>query len=339
MELLVADMKLLTTPSMRYELEEVWFPCSLDILGWDEEFHELMLNDQLRMAAYREAIRQAVWPGAVVLDLGTGTGVLAQWALEARAKRVYGIEVNHKILELAERRLGAAGLADRFKPVNGLSYDVELPEKVDLIISELIGNFGDNEDCHRILADARGRFLKPGGLMLPLRVTTFFVPVSSLMAHEQILSGVCKSVSRTHDLRKLLERLGLDDPFDVYYDVIVPERRHLGAPRKARVFDLGADRVDTTYRIDLSFTASAPGPLTGFKGYFIADLTEQIRLDISGSDIESRLTSDSWKHAYLPLRRPIDVRSGVSIKLTLERKANEDKSLASTFRYRWQATL
>jgi predicted RNA methylase len=324
---------------MRYVPEEVWFPCSLDIPGWDEEFHELMLNDQLRMVAYRAAIREAVWPGAVILDLGTGTGILAQWALEAGASRVYGIEVNPKILALAERRLGEAGFADRFKPVNGLSYDVELPERVDMIISELIGNFGDNEDCHAILADARRRFLKPGGVMLPLRVTTFFVPVASPKAHEQILGGVCKSISQTHDLRRLLERLDVSDPFDIYYDVIVPERCYLSSPRKVKVFDFGSSRVDASYRIDLSFPANAAGALTGFKGYFIADLTEQIRLDISGSDVEKRTASDSWKHAYLPIRRPIDVRMGDDIKLTLERIAEENNSLASAFRYRWQAVV
>ena len=326
-------------PTMRYAPEEVWFPCSLDIVGWDEEFHELMLNDQLRMVAFRAAIHQTVWPGAVILDLGTGTGILAQWALEAGASRVYGIEVNHKILALAERRLGEAGFADRFRPVKGLSYDVELPERVDLIISELIGNFGDNEDCHRILADARKRFLKSDGLMLPLRVTTFFVPVSSPKVNAQILDGVCKSISRTYDLRRLLERLGVDDPFDVYYDVIVPERRYLSTPRKAKVFDFGSNSVDTSYRIDLSFPASAAGVLTGFKGYFIADLSEQIRLDISGSDVENRTSSDSWKHAYLPIRHPIDVRIGDNIKLTLERVDEENKSLASSFRYRWQAVV
>jgi hypothetical protein len=65
---------LVTLASMQYSLEEVWFPCSLDVLGWDEKFHELMLNDDLRMTAYEAAVRSAVRPGDVILDLGTGTG-------------------------------------------------------------------------------------------------------------------------------------------------------------------------------------------------------------------------------------------------------------------------
>src|SRR5579872_4341174 len=211
-----------TTVAMQYESEEVWFPCSLDVLGWDEKFHELMLNDRLRMKAYQSAIQRAVRPGMVVVDVGTGTGILAKWALEAGAARAYGIEVNARILARAERSMRESGLEERFKPVHALSYDVDLPERADLIISELIGNIGDNEDCPRILADARDRFLKPEGSMLPARVTTYFVPVSSPKTHAQIQDGRCMAVSEVHDLRTLLSRLDVADPFGLYYDVILP---------------------------------------------------------------------------------------------------------------------
>src|SRR5437016_880157 len=130
-------MTLVTSPSMQYLPEEVWFPCSLDVLGWDEKFHELMLNDALRMTAYEAAIRRDVREGDVVLDLGTGTGILAQWALEAGAGRVYGIEVNGRILATAQQKLQKLGFGSRFTPVNALSYHAELPEQVDLIISEI----------------------------------------------------------------------------------------------------------------------------------------------------------------------------------------------------------
>ncbi len=45
-----------------------------------------MLDDQIRMAAYKNAIQEVVKPGMVVLDLGTGTGILGLWALQAGAK-------------------------------------------------------------------------------------------------------------------------------------------------------------------------------------------------------------------------------------------------------------
>lgn len=72
-----ARAQLQTLERMRYEWEEVWFPCSQDILAWDQDFHALMLQDELRMCAYRAAINKAVSEGMTVLDLGTGTGILA----------------------------------------------------------------------------------------------------------------------------------------------------------------------------------------------------------------------------------------------------------------------
>ena len=159
-------MKYQTSEQMKYESEEVWFPLSEDILSWDEDFYALMSNDEIRMTAYEKAIKETVRQGSVVVDIGTGTGILAQWALEAGARKVFGIDVNKKVLDLAEKRIGKAGLNDKFTIINKLSYEVELPEKADVVISEILGNLGDNEDMTPSLDDARKRFLKNDGIFL-----------------------------------------------------------------------------------------------------------------------------------------------------------------------------
>jgi protein arginine N-methyltransferase 1 len=160
-------MRTSVTKGFEYEPEQVWLPVSEAILDWDDSFHHLLLNDYIRMVAFKTAVSEATEPGMVVLDLGTGTGILAQWALEAGAARVYGIDLNEAILRTAIERISAAGQGDKFYPICGLSFEVELPERADLIISETLGNIADNEDCVSILADARKRFLADGGAMLP----------------------------------------------------------------------------------------------------------------------------------------------------------------------------
>lgn len=332
-------MTIETRVSAQYQPEELWFPCSLDILGWDEHFHNLMLNDRLRMKTYEAAVKRAVRPGMVVLDLGTGTGILARWALEAGAKQVYGIEVSSHILDIAKKNLANAGLADRFTPINDLSYNVTLPEPVDIIISEIIGNIGDNEDCVPILADARDRFLKPGGEMLPQKMGTWFVPVSTPATQEQIEKGVCKSISEEQDLQVLLDRLGLSDPCSVYYDVVVPRSRYLAKPVEARTVDFRIDAPETTYDYTVNFPVTAAGTLTGFKGYFVAQLTDQDVLDISGDDPEAATASDSWKHCYLPLAKPLQVKAGDLISFTLSRWVDKDESSPFSFRYDWKAEV
>lgn len=322
-----------------YHPEQLWFPCSLDILAWDEKFHALMLGDRLRMTAYEAAIKQAVRPGDVVVDVGTGTGILARWACEAGARRVYGIECSRGVLDIAIQRLAEAGFADRFMGLHALSYEVDLPEKADLIVSEIIGNIGDNEDCTAILADAKRRMLAPGGRMLPQSLATYFAPASVPAVHAQILDGVCQSVSETQDVRKLLGALGLTSPFDVYYDVILPRSSYLAEAKPGLCFDFGRGINPTTYTITLRFTAQRSGCLTGFKGFFVAQLADRVILDIEGGDPDDGSYSDSWKHCYLPLEHPLDVRKDDVIVFTLARREADRSASPFACRYTWHATV
>jgi protein arginine N-methyltransferase 1 len=101
---------------------EVQKPAALEIDVWGEAFHKTMLEDTQRMKAFEDAIKEVVIPGSVVVDLGTGTGILAKWALEAGAARVYGIEVNSSILDIALSNL--SGFGDRFIPMLGNSLHI-----------------------------------------------------------------------------------------------------------------------------------------------------------------------------------------------------------------------
>ena len=131
-----------TDPSMRYATEEVWFAASLYVADWEQDFHELMLNDHIRMAACENAIKRLVQPGMTVVDLGTGTGILAQWALEAGARTVDAIDMNENMIEEARARLSHAGYSDGVRLHRALSYEVTLPERVDVVMSEILGKPG-----------------------------------------------------------------------------------------------------------------------------------------------------------------------------------------------------
>ncbi|MET8504480.1 methyltransferase domain-containing protein [Streptomyces sp. NPDC004787] len=310
-----------------YRTEEVWLPASEQLLDWGAEFHELMLGDDLRMEAFRTAVTEAVRPGDTVLDLGTGTGILALWALEAGAAKVYGIDLNEKVLDAAVERLDAAGFGDRFEPLLGLSFDLELPERVDIVISEIMGNLADNENFSAILDDARERFLRPGGAMLPRLVDSFLVPVAAEEAHAQLGGEGPRDAGGPEAFAELLAARGAKDPYALYYDVVLPVSGHLSSPRLVRRYEPERpEATPTTYEVPLVYTVQRDGVLTGFKGYFAARLSETVALDISGDDIAGRTTSDSWKHCYLPIERPVRVRRGDRIAMTFARSAGRDGS-------------
>jgi protein arginine N-methyltransferase 1 len=140
--------------------------------------HRSMLADQVRMAAYQKAIHEAVKAGDVVADIGTGSGILAFFALQAGAKKVYAIEQN-KIIEDAEQLAKINGLDKKIVFIRERSDRVELPEKVDVVTSELIGYFGLEENLLRFKIDTRERFLKPGGMLIPGWMKLYLVPVEA----------------------------------------------------------------------------------------------------------------------------------------------------------------
>lgn len=149
--------------------------------------YESMRDDVQRTSKFQRAIERnlaARGDGAVVLDIGTGPfALLALMAARAGAQRVYAVEKSAEAAELARAAVQNAGFEGRVVIVEGDARQVDLPEKVDLIVSELIGNIATGEGVVDIIRDARRRFLKPGsqrpGLpspLIPTRCQTMAAP-------------------------------------------------------------------------------------------------------------------------------------------------------------------
>jgi SAM-dependent methyltransferase len=140
--------------------------------------HKPLLADRVRMEAYKKAIHEVVRKDDLVVDIGTGSGILSFLALQAGAKRIYAVEVG-KIIEEAESLAKINGFEEKIVFIKGRSDRIKLPEKVDVIISEIIGNFGLEENLHQFIIDARKRFLKPEGKLIPSWLELYLVPVES----------------------------------------------------------------------------------------------------------------------------------------------------------------
>ncbi len=136
---------------------------------------ECMLADRPRMTFYQRLIEQGVRPGDRVIDLGTGTGVLAAWAARAGAAQVWALD-HSPILETA-RAVAAANRVENVSFVDTHSTDFQLPEKVDVIVHEQMGDFLFDEGMVANVCDLRDRLLKPGGRILPSRFDWYCEPV------------------------------------------------------------------------------------------------------------------------------------------------------------------
>mmetsp|Transcript_28537 Transcript_28537/g.44104 ORF Transcript_28537/g.44104 Transcript_28537/m.44104 type:complete len:551 (+) Transcript_28537:98-1750(+) len=176
--------------------------------AYSQLYHQKqMLTDHNRMAAYHAAIvgNSQVFKDKVVMDVGTGSGILACWAAQAGAKRVYAVEYTD-MAHHARNVVRANGLDHIVTVIQGAVEEVVLPEEdweqfgltlqeeedeqqllpdgtkdqrvVDIIISEWMGYFLLRESMLDSLVRARDTFLKPtSGLMMPSHATMMIAPI------------------------------------------------------------------------------------------------------------------------------------------------------------------
>jgi type I protein arginine methyltransferase len=138
--------------------------------------HIRMLNDHARTVFFINALQQAVRPGDVVVDIGTGSGVLAIAAARAGAKKVYAIEAG-RMAGIAEKIVQQTEVAEKIEIIRGWSANISLPEKADVLVSEIIGNDPLAENILPVFIDARARLLKPGARIIPHLMKVFILPV------------------------------------------------------------------------------------------------------------------------------------------------------------------
>jgi len=125
-----------------------------------------MIADKSRMQAYSEAIRRVVRQDAIVVDLGAGTGIMTLLACRYGARRVFAIEPDD-VIQVAREVIRANGYADRVEFFQQPSTSVTLPESADVVVSDLRGVLPLLQSHLPTIVDARQRFLKPGGVLIP----------------------------------------------------------------------------------------------------------------------------------------------------------------------------
>jgi type I protein arginine methyltransferase len=131
-----------------------------DLIGYGA-----MVADERRTAAYAAALSRTVRPGAVVLDLGAGTGLLSLLACRAGASRVYAVDVS-PFIQLAREICAANGYGDRVTCIEARSERVSLPESADLLVSDVRGVLPLVGEGIRAVIDARDRLVRPGATLI-----------------------------------------------------------------------------------------------------------------------------------------------------------------------------
>jgi len=274
--------------------------------------HRSMALDARRNAAYYQALREIIEPTSVVLDLGAGTGVLGLIAARLGARRVYLVEPQDIVL-LAQEAVRANGFDDRVQCLQGRIEEIELPERVDVIVSVLTGNFLLSEDLLHTLFHARDRYLKPGGALIPAAAAMEAVPVAAPSLHAREIAGwstpqhgVDLSAARVYAANSVFFRM--------------PEMRslqQLAEPQVLGTVDFGHGAYEGVCS-EVSYEITQSGPCHGWLGWFRMKLGDRW---LSTSPYEEPL---HWSPAFLPLDPPLVFERGERVTFTLARPAFGD---------------
>ena len=144
-----------------------------------------MMQDCIRTSTYQRAIvgNTLDFAGKVVLDVGTGSGILAFFAAQAGAARIYAVEASSMAEHCKTLTQHNALTSLNVVVVRGKMEELNLPEKVDVIISEPIGYMLVNERMLETFLHARSKWLKPGGKMFPTQADLFCAPFTDEPLH------------------------------------------------------------------------------------------------------------------------------------------------------------
>jgi protein arginine N-methyltransferase 1 len=284
------------------------------------EYHRTLLADRVRNAAFHEALQRVIMPGeTTVADIGTGTGFLGFLATQLGAKRVDLYE-SAEIAEVARRLLRHNKLTNcRIAEVH--TTDVASPDRVDLIVSETLGNYPFEENIIATLNDARSRFLKPGGTIIPRAVEQFVCPVvgerfyRELVLWDEVGYGLDFAPAKVMSLNNIYVR---------WFE----KADLLESGAAAKVWDKVTfdRRAKTTRAGQAAWTASGGVTVYGLALWWRAELVEGVGLATGPLDPRTH-----WEQLYLPVLAPIGLQAGQSLTVRLRSTTSYERGTNLTW--------
>jgi type II protein arginine methyltransferase len=220
-------------------------------------WHWTIVNDHRRNAAFQQAIDANIHPGMVVLEIGTGTGILAMMAARAGADHVFTAEVDPAIAEIARRNIARNGMEARITVFTGASHDLPkgaLPARCDALVHEIMSTDLLSEALLPSVIHAREELLTHGAPLLPEKVRAIGAISTNTRRRPLMRAGeVCGfDLSAINDLARSVRSTG-----DTYSDALI------STPEILLEIDLRTVPDDLRGRREIAFTPTADGMVEG----------------------------------------------------------------------------
>ena len=288
----------------------------LDLL----QYHAFCLtNTGTRLTQYERAIAAVVRQGDVVLDLGTGSGLLAVLACRAGARRVYAIEASDAV-QMGTLLTSTTEFAERIEFVHATSQKVALSEQVDVIVGDIHDTFGFQPGGLASIMDVRDRLLKPGGTLIPQATELMIAPLeaAALYAREIDVWNGCVHGVGLSSIRPFAVSHVHPGRFDS--DQLLSPAAAIGTLHLARATSLhfSGSAVTTIHR---------DGIAHGLCGCFVTTLAGDIRM----GNVPGDSSTTNFAQAFFPFDQPVPVAAGDEVSISID---SHDGYIA-----RWRAAI
>jgi predicted RNA methylase len=255
-----------------------------------------MLMDENRMKNFKAAIDHVVAPGAKVLELGGGTGVLS-WFAAAKADKVWCVEFNRELVAESKRFLGMNTNGEKVEVVQADAFEYLPPEPVDVMICEMVHVAMLREKQVEMMESFKQRYTKRFGPVLPILMPTAVVMAVQPLQKAYDFEGFQAPIIQ-------VEELGENAPGTV----------DLAAPAVYSVLDFTLDNT-----LDIAWDGTVVIERSG-----VVNSLRFITKNILAMVMEKSSTID-WLNRYMafPLRTPVSVEAGDSLRIRFRYRAGD----------------
>jgi len=261
--------------------------------------HRHLLDDRVRTTALLRAIRKVVKPGDIVVDVGTGTGILAIEARRAGAAAVFAIE-REPVIHVA-RAIAETNHVDGITWIEAHSRDVVLPERADVIVSECFGVLAVGGTMIESVCELRAR--SGATRVVPGAIAIHAAPVESRADHAYVDVWAKRRYGLAWTPAAGFARNNL-------YNTLIAPRALLARGAALCRIDLARDAYAGVIRGTAQFVARA-GTVHGFAAWFECELGGGVKLSTAPGR-----TPTIWRQVFLPVE-PVKLRARTAIELEL----------------------
>ena len=279
-----------------------------------------MIADVGRFGAYAKAIAAAVRPGDTVADVGCGVGAFSLLACRAGARRVFAIEIDDSI-QIARELAARNGVGHLIEFFQSDSRRTELPERVNVVVSDLRGVLPLYGNAIQSMEDARRRFLVAGGIMIPQRDTLKAAVIEVPEYYNKLVSPWQDSVAGL-DLSSPLSLI-----LNQFYSSTFEKDQLLTAPQVWGVIDYTAE-TKANVAAEWSFEVTRKGTGHGLCLWFDTNLFDEVGYAPGPG------TSTVHGQVFLPWLKPVPVEQGCQIHVRLHADLIQQEYV-----WRWDTTI